>query len=621
LYCAQHDIHHEENHHDAAQSHGAEWKDLVNNGILDTTLLQYIWKEFKLEDHATLLSLMHRFGLICSIARPHSTASTSLPSLYLVPSLLPHEDVVSELPTDAPKFFIAFSSGSISELSNNDTVTLGSLRTLFMPEGLFPRVVAKCVEWVQQTSRRQEKVPLGSMSLKRHGALLSFGPHRFVLQHLPDINSLRVCVLVQNTEVVIERLQTIIASVIADSYPKLCATILLPCSSVVESSAAELERATNGESGDASKLADSERLLPLLSLRRAVEKKTGVWIGPSKTTTSQLSTRFATFLPPQGLLAAYDVFISYRWTPGYGAGCMDTELASKLFDVINGYAVGSKGRRPDVFLDRHRLEEGRRFDFDFMTAMTNSTVVVPLVSWDALQRMLKVQPNTPDRACDNVLLEWCLAMELLEQHKLKCVLPIMVGKIEGGVISNLFASGEKDRLPHIICDPEIKKVREYLEKMGWRESARLKTMTIKGVVDSICSCLGIMLWDLQASHGSPVDSASDNTGQFGLFEAAAAKIMQNHELVAHREDSESALIPTTKAVYSISDGADVTVPPHNLAESTAVQKRRLPRWFRNPLRILPSVSGGQSQAKSDGVSREAGEGNLKSESRCLCVVS
>ena len=611
LYRAQHDIHHEENHHDAAQSHGSEWKDLVNNGILDTTLLQYLWKEFKLEDHATLLSLMHRFGLICSIARPHSTASTRLSSLYLVPSLLPHEDVVSELPADAPTFFIAFSSGSISELSSNDTVTFGSLRNLFMPEGLFPRVVAKCVEWVQQTSRRQEQVPLGSMSLKRHGALLSFGPHRFVLQHLPDINSLRVCVLVQNTGVVIERLQTIMTSVIADSYPKLCATILLPCSSAVESSA---EKVTYGESGDASKLADSERLLPLQCLRRAVEKKTGVWIGPAQTSTSQLSTRFAAFLPPQGLLAAYDVFISYRWTPGYGAGCMDTELASKLFDVINSYAVGSKGRRPDVFLDRHRLEEGRRFDFDFMTAMTNSTVVVPLVSWDALQRMLKVQPNTPDRACDNVLLEWCLAMELLEQHRLKCVLPIMVGKIEGGVISNLFASGEKEKLPHITCDPEIKKVREYLEKMGWRESARLRTMTVKGVVDSICSCLGIMLWDLQASHGSSVNS--DHTGQFGLFEAAAAKIMQNHELVAHREGSQSTLIPTTHRVDSMSDRADVTVPPHNLAdsESTAVPKHRLPRWFRSSLQIWPSDSSRQDRPKSDGTTQE-------NESRCLCVLS
>ena len=291
---------------------------------------------------------------------------------------------------------------------------------------------------------------------------------------------------------------------------------------------------------------------------------------------------------------------------------MDTELASKLFDVINSYAVGSKGRRPDVFLDRHRLEEGRRFDFDFMTAMTNSTVVVPLVSWDALQRMLKVQPNTPDRACDNVLLEWCLAMELLEQHRLKCVLPIMVGKIEGGVISNLFASGEKERLPHITCDPEIKKVREYLEKMGWRESARLKTMTVKGVVDSICSCLGIMLWDLQASHGSSVNS--DHTGQFGLFEAAAAKIMQNHELVAHREGSDSTLIPTTHRVDSMSDRADVTVPPHNLAESTAVQKHRLPRWFRSSLQIWPSDSRRQDRAKSDGTTQE-------NESRCSCVLS
>ena len=52
--------------------------------------------------------------------------------------------------------------------------------------------------------------------------------------------------------------------------------------------------------------------------------------------------------------------------------------------------------RPEVFLDRHRLEEGRRFDRDFMTAML-----------------------------DNVLLEWRLLTELQEQGKIEYALPLV----------------------------------------------------------------------------------------------------------------------------------------------------------------------------------------------------
>ena len=85
-------------------------------------------------------------------------------------------------------------------------------------------------------------------------------------------------------------------------------------------------------------------------------------------------------------------------------------------------------------MDRHRLEEGRRFDRDFMTAMLHTSVVVPLVSHDALQRMLTILPNTP-RACDNVLLEWGLLTELQEQGKIEYVLPLVSVRVQGRIFT------------------------------------------------------------------------------------------------------------------------------------------------------------------------------------------
>ena len=502
MVLCQHDIHLESLHLEAAQGHSAHWKELISSGILDSALLPVLWREFEPQTHTTLLSLMHRFGLICPIA---PTIADQPPSRFLVPSLLP-DDSLSPPPDDACTCFFVFSSGPITVLSDSDTIPLESLSHLFLPAGLFPRVVAKCVEWIQQTSR--DKTPLRSMSLKRCEAALSFGPHRCLLQHVPAMNSLRVHILVRNTEVVTSRLETIVLSVIAEAYPKLHATLMLPCNDAKQTDQSD----------------QSDMLLPLQTLRRAVEEKKGLWLGKILASANELSARFAAFLPPQGLLPAYDLFISYRWTPKYGACCNDSDLAIKLFDIVRTYALGVKGRRPEVFLDRHRLEEGRRFDRDFMTAMAHSSIVVPLVSYDALQRMLTILPNTP-RPCDNVLLEWCLVTELQEQGRMLCVLPILIGRIEGGCITNLFANDVKDRLPNVICDQEIAKIRDFFSRNGWSESPKLQTLTVRGVVDSICSCLGIMLWDLQPPQGSGLL----NSAQFGLYEAAAEKIMQNVE--------------------------------------------------------------------------------------------
>jgi hypothetical protein len=61
------------------------------------------------------------------------------------------------------------------------------------------------------------------------------------------------------------------------------------------------------------------------------------------------------------------------------------------------------------------------------------------------------------------------------------------GRVQGGIITNLFASGIKDKLPEAVCEPEIAKIREFLSQNGCVESDKLKAMTVKSVVDSLCS--------------------------------------------------------------------------------------------------------------------------------------
>ena len=71
--------------------------------------------------------------------------------------------------------------------------------------------------------------------------------------------------------------------------------------------------------------------------------------------------------------------------------------------------IGAEKRQIHVFLDRHHLETGRRFDKDFARSLLKSTLVVPIVSCAALQKMVSLNKDSP---IDNVLVEWVIICEL-----------------------------------------------------------------------------------------------------------------------------------------------------------------------------------------------------------------
>lgn len=86
---------------------------------------------------------------------------------------------------------------------------------------------------------------------------------------------------------------------------------------------------------------------------------------------------------------------------------LDTSLLQGMFDCLIGESIGSE--RVEVFFDRHRLQDGQDFRESFMTAVAHSLGALPLVSADALQRMLTM---TDPLCLDNVLLEWTLIRAL-----------------------------------------------------------------------------------------------------------------------------------------------------------------------------------------------------------------
>jgi hypothetical protein len=150
-------------------------------------------------------------------------------------------------------------------------------------------------------------------------------------------------------------------------------------------------------------------------------------------------------------LDAYDAFISYRWNNS------DSALATQLFHVLSNEVVGPNHRGMEVFQDKERLRKGTDFRLEFVKALVNSTVVVPLVSTDALERMI-----SHDVTCvDNLLIEWILSMLLFDlgsKHaspwansiRLKRIYPVMIGprdSITQLTNMTLFSCGIMEKLP------------------------------------------------------------------------------------------------------------------------------------------------------------------------------
>jgi hypothetical protein len=125
---------------------------------------------------------------------------------------------------------------------------------------------------------------------------------------------------------------------------------------------------------------------------------------------------YEAFLPRHGLIDHYDVFISYRsWA--------NSKFVSRLADVL-WRTTRQNQQSIAFFYDQVGLTKGNRFDVDFCMALSRSTVAVPIMS---VQAMNKFESMADNDAVDFVLMEWTLMLVLWECRVLSHVLPVFVG--------------------------------------------------------------------------------------------------------------------------------------------------------------------------------------------------
>jgi hypothetical protein len=362
--------------------------------VLSVKLLPILWEKYQQQSEA-LQMLMVKFGLLVPL---RSDASGPV-SQYLVPTLLAPaaagDDNVSNW-TDGAFSSCYFVFTLTAELDGSSTVTAAELkRAGFLAGGMFERIVGKALSWSQDTA-------IGCMFdwqtalLHKDVAVLAFGRQRFRLVHCADIHCVRVDVEGTHPIGVQQKLQDFILSIIAE-----CMKSLLCFPAAAFQSAAEDTTAV--QTGLCKTLQANELLIPLQQLRKASKGESMLARkgGRALMTLPEIKSRYGQWLQLYNLRERYDVFLSYRW------GRYDSVFTEQLFDVFTNLSVGAHNRAVEVFLDRKRLQEGRRFKADFAAALTHTLVVVPVVSVDALGRMVEHDPSQ----ADNVLLEWIMILD------------------------------------------------------------------------------------------------------------------------------------------------------------------------------------------------------------------
>ena len=114
----------------------------------------------------------------------------------------------------------------------------------------------------------------------------------------------------------------------------------------------------------------------------------------------------------------FDAFVSYRVNS-------EKKLVETLYWRLVGTTITVNGvtRNMRVFWDKKCLRTGESWEAGFSRAICSSTVVVTVMSREALASVVKLEP---DSRCDNVVLEYALALSLKELKDTK-IFPLLVG--------------------------------------------------------------------------------------------------------------------------------------------------------------------------------------------------
>jgi len=172
------------------------------------------------------------------------------------------------------------------------------------------------------------------------------------------------------------------------------------------------------------------------------------------------------------------MFLSYRVSS-------DAALVETLYDKLCAQGV-------DVWWDKKCLPPGQPWEEGFADGVMKAQIFVPVLSKAALAPFAALQP---DSRCDNVLLEYRLALELKARGELQAIFPVFVGEIEtvgslGDGYGDFFLGG-MPAASAVHVDAVEAKLLEHLQRLG--KGTPQADSTVKGALDEITKHQGEFL--------------------------------------------------------------------------------------------------------------------------------
>jgi GTPase SAR1 family protein len=393
----------------AKLKHPTQWEMLTHTGILGDALAAKLWSSITEAEGALVTAdmlhyLLAKFGLTVPL-RGTSDGGGAEAISFLVPSLLPPARTTSDAKWTS--CFIIFEDATgkydTSPNSNDNIRQLSSFNDGFLPNGLFARLLAKLVDWSQNTgggganqyyANHAKLFFCGQLEMECHLDVLSIGGADGGL----SARCIQVRLNKLNAGPMMDRIESLLQKIEAECMKRLNFHVAANVS--VDVARTDLGAGAGGAPYviglTALKSLDSDKPLYVDSKPSGLRKtdlescRKAIWdVSPSKKDP--------------------DVFLSYRHAS-------DSDFAQQLYDRLcfgklpdevvrdDFFSVGAEGRRMKVFFTKEEdtLRVGEQFDSQLVNAIDSSLVVVPIVSAPALKSMI-AQP------IDYLLLEWQIA--------------------------------------------------------------------------------------------------------------------------------------------------------------------------------------------------------------------
>ncbi len=504
-----------------AAAHGTEWKMLTKHAQLSSKLLPFLWPEHTEAERAACLELMWRYQLAVPLSSKaagagaaasggKSGAAPSSDASSLVPSLLPLDlsgearvmgvltDVMSDkLQARMPRYegyprhadqAVCYMAFHLADLVESSACSVDELvNACCLPSGLYAHLLCHLVR--EHQFGGGDGSALNEQMLSRSVSVLQFGLVKVEIACVPHIGSLRITVHADEGIRLVRRVEAAVKAVLEASFPMLRHTIFLPYNKTT--------------------MIRLDWLQTQLLDKKAVAVK-GVPV--------DAQAMYVGFVPQRGLLSRYHAFISYRQV-------FNSKFAERLYERLE--LTFLSGKQPlHVFWDRVGLEAGRRFDRDFCTALSHSSVALPLISAQALERMRDLGQQDE---VDHVLLEWILMLALVESGRLARIYPLVLGdgwsNIDGeeakdiSSFKTLFQFVENE-LPDVISHKSYDDLDDFLESE--LKLPKAKRHTVRQVVTTL----------LRFDALNCINTRRDNFGVFQSYAESVRKVVEGVGVVS-----------------------------------------------------------------------------------------